>query len=158
MTFTSKLKRVPRSEISYEQDARYHHNGGWFTGSAVSSQKGITEEQEFRNGFRWGPAHAHNAAGTLIMESNFRMDLLYGVQREWDDDGGLRYEAWYEHGVLVEEKEWDGRGGLVSHRGPHAPGPHLADMRRRYGTPEQVAKEEEAYRTALGTSGYVRGL
>lgn len=148
MATTNKLKRVPRNEVSYEKDGRYYHGGDWFTGLAVSSQQGIAEEQEFRIGFRWGAAYVRNAAGTLIMESNFRMDLLYGVQREWGDDGGLQVEAWYEHGVLVEEKQWDGKGVLVSHKGPHEPGPHLADMRRRYGTPEQVAEEEAAYRRA----------
>ena len=150
MSEGGKLKRVPRDEITYEKDARYHHGGGWFTGWAVSSRRGVTEEQEFRKGFRWGPAWAHNAAGTLIMESNFRMDLLYGVQREWDDEGGLLREVSYEHGVLLEEKEWDGKGGLLSQQGPYEPGPHLEEMRRLYGTPPQVAEEEAAYRAALG--------
>jgi len=150
MTTPIKPKRVPRAEVSYEPDARYHHAGAWFTGWAVSSRQGVTEEQEFRNGFRWGSARVHNAAGTLIMESNFRMDLLHGAQREWDDAGGLLLEAWYEHGVLLEEKQWDGSGGLISRQGPHEVNPHLEEMRRLYGTPEQVAEEEAAFLARAG--------
>lgn len=112
----------------------------------------MTEEQEFRYGLRWGPAHVRNAAGRLILESNFRMDVLHGVQREWDDDGGLLREAHYEHGVLLEEHEWDGTGRLVSKQQPHAPSSLLEEMRRLYGTPEQVAAEESAYRASLGSA------
>lgn len=79
---TAGTPAVSRDELSYEADARYHHQGKWFTGWAVSVNPRAREEQEFRYGFRWGPARTYNRAGTLIMETNLRMDLRHGAERE----------------------------------------------------------------------------
>lgn len=58
----------------------------------------------------------------------------------------------YELGVPLEEKEWDGKGTLISQQWPHAPSPRLEEVRRRCGTPEQVAAEEAAHRAWLGSA------
>jgi hypothetical protein len=146
MTSETSSRHVPRNELSYEQDARYHHQGAWFTGWADSGQRGFREEQEFRKGFRWGPARIHGPDGRLIQESNFRMDLLHGPQREWDDDGRLTREAWYEHGIVMNEREWDEAGNLIKDFQRPDGDPNVLEMRRLYGTPEQVQAEEAAYR------------
>ena len=137
-------KRIPHGELAYGQDSRYRHAGELFTGWAESAYRDVKEEQEFRDGFRWGPARVFKG-GRLIMESNFRMDLLHGVEREWSDEGKLCREATYEHGILLGEREWDDGVLTKDFRRPEG-GPQLAEMRRLYGTPEEVEAEESAYR------------
>jgi hypothetical protein len=147
MSTQSIAPRVPRKELSYnEQDARYYHNGVLFTGRADSEHNGYREDQEFRKGFRWGSAHTYSPDGRLIGESNFRMDLQHGLQREWDDNGRLTFEAWCEHGIVMKEREWDEGGNLVKDVQRREDDPNLLEMRRLYGTPEQVQAEEAAFR------------
>jgi hypothetical protein len=149
MTTKDGLPVVPRGKLSYERDARYHCDGRWFTGWALSATPRAREEQEFRDGFRWGPARAYNGGGTLIVETNFRMDLQHGSEREWSDAGALIREAQHEHGILLSEKEWDENGVLTREFQRPDVDAQLAEMRRLYGTPEEVAAEEEAYRRKL---------
>jgi hypothetical protein len=139
--------RTPWEDISYNaKDARYYHDGRLFSGVAVSESPRATDEQEFRYGLRWGYGWTRDAEGRLVEEGTFRMDLLYGVKKEWDEQERLRSEARYEHGILIEGREWDDSGALVKeHRIPEG-SPRLAEMRRLYGTPEEVAAEEKAYR------------
>jgi len=87
MTTRNGLPVVPRPELSYERDGRYHRDGKWFTGWALSTHPKAKEEQGLRSGFRWGPARVYIPSGTLIAEVHFRMDLKYGREREWSDDG-----------------------------------------------------------------------
>jgi hypothetical protein len=145
MTSQAVNLRVTRAELSYEDDARYHYQGAWFTGWAVSNDRGFREEQEFRYGFRWGPGLVYAPDGHLIQESNFRMDLLHGIQREWEE-GRLTQEARYEHGILVREREWDASGRMTKDFERPDDDAHLLKMRASFGTPEQVRAEEEAFR------------
>lgn len=145
MTAHLSGQRVAFNDLSYEQDSRYHHAGVWFTGWTYSEYRGFKEEQGFRYGFRWGPARVYNQDGRLIQETNFRMDLLYGFEREWDDEGRLQRELFYEHGILLKEQEWDESGSLVKDFQRPTDCPHVLEMRRLYGTPEQVEAEESDY-------------
>jgi hypothetical protein len=143
-------KRVLLNEVSYERDGRYHWHGQWFTGWAVSEDPRANEEQEFRQGLRWGPARVFNPRGTLIIESSFRRDVFHGPSREWSDDGRLTREARYEHGMLVEERRWNETGALISDVKIDPSDPRLAELRLRYGTPEQVEEEERDYQQRSG--------
>lgn len=62
------------------------------------------------------------------------------------DDGVLMREAEHEHGVLILEREWDEHGALVREFSRLNVDADLAEMRGLYGTPEEVAAEELAYR------------
>jgi antitoxin component YwqK of YwqJK toxin-antitoxin module len=145
-------RRVPRKEISYETDSRYHHAGEWYSGWSYSEHRGYREEQEFREGFRWGAARMFGPDGRLVEESGYRMDLLHGPRRSWNDEGRLTHEAVYEHGIMIGERKWDDAGHLVVEFARPDGDADLLEMRRLYGTPEQVAAEEAAYRGA-GTDG-----
>jgi hypothetical protein len=147
MTTHPSNKRVPRKEITYERDSRYHHKGEWYSGWADTEDGGSREELEFRDGFRWGPARMYNADGLLIEECHYRMDLVHGTKRSWDDAGRLVYDALYEHGILIKEREWDAAGNLIADYVRREDDRNVLEMRRLYGTPEQVQAEEAAYRS-----------
>ena len=139
-------QRVARKDITCEQDARYYYAGELYSGWAESVHRGFREELEFRDGFRWGPARVYNPDGQLVQESHYRMDLDHGLQRSWNDDGRLEYEAQYEHGILRKEREWDDAGHLIKDFELPEDDLQLREMRESYGTPEQIAAEEAAYR------------
>ena len=154
MTTRNGLPVISSDDLSYEPDARYHYNGQWFSGWALTAEDPrATEEQEFRDGFRWGPARVHLASGLLIQEVHFRMDLKHGRERMWYRTDQLRYEAEHEHGILISEKEWDENGVLTKEFNRPNVDADLAEMRSLYGTPEQVAEEEAAYRARFPADG-----
>lgn len=138
-------QRVAHNDLSFESDSRYHYAGAWFTGWAYSEYRGFREEQAFRYGLRWGPARVYNQVGRLIQEANFRMDLLHGFEREWGDEGDLQRELFYEHGIRLIEREWDEKGILVKDFKRPADHSQVLEMRRLYGTPDQVEAEERDY-------------
>jgi hypothetical protein len=107
--------RVPNSELDFDAELTYRWHDALFTGIGYEeSPDGRLSEISYRNGMQEGPARDWDSAGNLKVESNFRENILHGLSRIYAADGTLTEEVAYEYGIIVEQREQNSLGKLVT--------------------------------------------
>lgn len=107
--------RVPDSELDFEDELFYRWRGAPFTGVGYEEiPGGGLSEVTYRYGVQEGPARDWYPSGALKGESNFQENVQHGTSIEYAEDGTAITEASYEYGILVERKEQDEDGHLVT--------------------------------------------
>jgi antitoxin component YwqK of YwqJK toxin-antitoxin module len=87
--------RVPDSELEYDSDLIYRHNGAPLTGIGYEDTSRVRSEVEYVNGRQQGPARDWTPDGRLVVESFYYENELHGWQRNYGDDGRPTLEELY---------------------------------------------------------------
>jgi len=74
-------------------------------------------EMNYRNGKIEGVVKNYYESGQLEKLINFRNGKQNGIAKEFNESGQLMREVIYKDGKLIEQKDYDGEGNLVSRRG-----------------------------------------
>lgn len=94
--------RVHDSELEFEADLVYKHNGRPFSGVGYEeTNEGGLSEINYRNGLQDGPARDRYPSGRIKGESYFRENILHGRSRDFDENGNVTQESVYEYGIMV---------------------------------------------------------
>jgi len=91
--------------------------GELFTGATYEyfEDDSIRTEIYFVNGLMDGTSKSWYASGNLKDEYHLKKGGGHGTSRDWDEDGTLRREQVIEFGIVLQRKEWNGRGELIEH-------------------------------------------
>jgi antitoxin component YwqK of YwqJK toxin-antitoxin module len=107
--------------VKWDQLQTYEHeietfNGILFTGIAVEYYPNGTplSEVEHINGLRSGWTREWYQNGQIKLEQYFIRTVLDGIFREWHENGKLKTEKKVEEAIVVESKEWNQKGELLS--------------------------------------------
>lgn len=107
--------RVPDSELDFDDELFYRWRGAPFTGIGYDDiPGGGLSEINYRYGVQEGPARDWYPSGALKGESYFRENVPHGISREYAENGTLVMESFHEYGILVERRERDASGELVT--------------------------------------------
>lgn len=113
----SGVVRVPDSELEYDSDIVYFHNGAAFTGVAYEEDPDRgRSEISYLEGMQHGPARDWYSSGKLKAESYYHENVRHGMDREFDEDGNLTSESKFEYGILVYKIKKDAEGCVVESR------------------------------------------
>jgi antitoxin component YwqK of YwqJK toxin-antitoxin module len=106
---------VPDSELDFDEELTYRWHGELFTGVGYEDKPGRgRSEVSYRYGVQEGPARDWYPSGALKGESFFRENVQHGVMREYSEEGTLTKESLYEYGILVEEKQTNANGEMIT--------------------------------------------
>lgn len=115
MAADKPITRVRDSELDFDDELFYRWCGAPFTGIGYEDIPGTgLSEISYRYGVQEGPARDWYPSGVLKGESCFRENMLHGASREYAEDGTLITEALHEYGILVQRRERDRSGNLVT--------------------------------------------
>jgi hypothetical protein len=114
MAVDEPMARVPDSELDFDEELIYRHNGILFTGIGYDEMpgKGLSEVS-YRDGMQDGVARDWYPSGKVKGESHFRENSLHGLKREFDDSGNLISESVYEYDILVNFVKRDASGQVI---------------------------------------------
>lgn len=94
-------------------DGSHHIFSEYFeTGQKKSERPFLAEKKENRS-VQDGTYRQWNEVGTLLFESNTKDGKQNGAFREWNAEGKPVSESYYENGIVIAQKKWDGTGKLV---------------------------------------------
>jgi hypothetical protein len=110
-----KEARVPDSELDFDEELTYTWHGELFTGVGFEEMPGGgLSEVSYKYGIQEGPAVDWYPAGGVRGESHFQENVLHGKMREYTEDGALSSESSYEYGILVERRDRNANGDIVT--------------------------------------------
>ncbi len=105
---------VPDEEIDVDQDQLYWRGSERFTGfTGEMLEGGVYEFQSFKDGLLDGPSGRISPDGDLIEEEWFRGNHLYGITREFRQDGTLATATGYQYGYPIWIVRFDFDGTTV---------------------------------------------
>lgn len=109
------MKQIPCTQLEYEEDGLYYHEGRPFTGVSLTIGKdgGILGQSEFRDGLPWGTVRKWFASGRLALEGHLVAGALHGRRREWFEDGRPKVDEDYELGICLRRNRWDETGNQI---------------------------------------------
>ena len=114
MTIDEVGRRVPDSELDYDEELVYRWQGALFTGVGFDEMAdGVRSEVSYRYGLRDGPARDWYPSGALKAELWFRENVHHGMEREYDECENLLREGCFEYGILVSRAERDDQGNMA---------------------------------------------
>jgi antitoxin component YwqK of YwqJK toxin-antitoxin module len=111
----NEMKRlVPDSEIDYAEDLSYTLDGVPFTGIAYEvDAQGNRSEVAYRDGVQEGESCDWYLSGVLKGRSHFRENTLHGACQEFDEQGNLTLDAFYEYGIVVRSRRYSSDGAVL---------------------------------------------
>jgi len=114
MPIPESLPRVPDSELDYERDLVFTHEGVPFSGIGYEERSDLgLSEVSYRDGMQHGVSRDWFPSGKLKGESRYRENSLHGTTRELDEDGHILMEIEYEYGIVVSSRELDDHGNEI---------------------------------------------
>ena len=110
------MKQASISDLEYnEVEGLYYLNGELFSGLAYSTRDGNFRDAEvsYVGGARSGRTREWYRPERLMLDEMYLDGGLHGYARRWYENGQLKKEGEYEHGVALWEKSWDEHGNLL---------------------------------------------
>ncbi|HUZ39634.1 MAG TPA: hypothetical protein VMV17_25205 [Streptosporangiaceae bacterium] len=131
MAAGEQVRRVPDSELDFDNELIYRWRGQLFTGIGYddTSEAGLSEIS-YRDGLQDGPGRDWFPSGGLKAESWYLENTLHGFSREFNEDQVMVSEEIYEYGILVRRTRWDDAGSEVESWNIDPGGPGFARLQR----------------------------
>jgi antitoxin component YwqK of YwqJK toxin-antitoxin module len=111
----NRPKVVPDSELDFDPDLIFTHNGELFTGISYEENPEIGRcEISYRDGMQAGWARDWYPSKVLKSESYYVRGVPHGPSRDFDSSGSLSIESNYEYGIRVLTRHFNSEGQVTA--------------------------------------------
>jgi antitoxin component YwqK of YwqJK toxin-antitoxin module len=127
------MLRIDYEELEPSEDYLLElYQGQPFNGIAFELRQDGTlwTETSFKEGQKCGVSREWSPSGVLICEETLILNVLYGISKEWYDNGQPKSEGTYEFGICINKKEWDENGNLINDYTLDAKSPEFSTLEK----------------------------
>lgn len=111
----NRPKVVPDSELEYDSDLIFTHEGEIFTGVGFEETPETgRQEISYRDGMQDGWTREWYPSKVLRDEAHYIQGVSHGLTREFDPAGNLIKETSHEYGIRILTREFDSSGQVIA--------------------------------------------